>query len=67
MGDNQQPRRDPPWVRLSDEELLDVRMSELGLNLADTPIAPLVKRSFSNQLQRSRTTLDTAYLLMALS
>ena len=42
-GDNQRLSSDPPWVRLTDEELLDVRMSDLGLHLADTPVAPRVK------------------------
>lgn len=45
-GDNQRLSSDPPWVRLTDEELLDVRMSELGLHLADTPVAPRVKQLY---------------------
>jgi hypothetical protein len=37
-------RRRPWWASLSDEELQDVRICDLGLRLEDTPLAPRVAR-----------------------
>ncbi len=62
MGDNQRLRSDPPWARLSDEELLDVRMSELGLNLADTPVASRVKQLYQELRDRNLRFRPTCWL-----
>ena len=32
------------WVSLSDEQLLELRISKLGLKLEDTPIEPLIRQ-----------------------
>src|SRR5437762_13636092 len=35
------------WVSLSDEELLERRISTLGLRLAGTPLEPLIKQVYA--------------------
>src|SRR3569832_77968 len=38
---------EPDWVNLSDEELLERRISQLGLTLEETALQPLVNQLYS--------------------
>jgi len=37
----------PEWAGLSDEELLELRISSLGLTLEGTPIQPLIQQLYN--------------------
>ncbi len=37
-------RRNPPWSRLPEEDLLDVRLCDLGLDIAHSPLAERIER-----------------------
>ncbi len=45
-------RRDPEWVRWSDEEILDLRLCDLGLSLRGTWIEPLIEKLHAEMARR---------------
>ena len=44
-------QRQPSWVEMSDENLLDMRLCDLGLRLEQSPLAPRIQRFYS-ELER---------------
>ena len=47
-----QGHAEPYWVRLSDEELLDLRICDLGLKIEGTPIEPRIQQLYDELEER---------------
>ena len=50
---NNRPNHEPRWARLSDEELLDVRICDLDLTIAGTAIEPRVRQLYQELEERN--------------
>ena len=53
------------WVNLSDEELLEKRISQLGLKLEGTELQPLIQQLYDELTQKGLTFLVVLPLMFA--
>ena len=54
-GDTVREMEAADWASLSDEELLERRISKLGLRLEGTPLEPLIKQLYDELRPRALT------------
>ena len=52
-GTNQRPRPEPRWARLPDDKLLNVRICDLGLTVAGTPLEQRVNQLYAELKERN--------------